>query len=135
MKKKDLCGEYNMQILYYYSVVNEMGHELLEILEKLDDQIRIKTYRDWKIFKEELMEPKFDNPILLVLILRKEEILNAISIRDRIHEYKLILILSDDDDEEDAISLGHNLRPNFIAYNKGDLGDIEVVLKKMLHLE
>lgn len=121
-----------MKILFYYTKANETGHKLLEMLERLDDQIRINTYRDWKIFKEELMEPKFDNPIMIVLISRKEELLDALSIRDRIHEYRLMLILPDDD--EGTVSLSHNLRPNFITYDKGDLRDINIVLKKMLHI-
>lgn len=121
-----------MQILYYYSKANEKGYRLMEMMEKLDDQIRINTYRDWKIFAEELMAPKFDYPVMIVLISNKEELFNALSIRDRIHEYRLMLILPDDNEE--TVSLGHNLRPNFIAYDKGELGDIEIVLKKMLHL-
>ena len=122
-----------MQILFYYSKANDTGDKLLMMLEKLDDQIRINIYRDWKIFTEELMEPKFDHPIMIVMISRKEELFNAISIRDRIHEYRLMLILPDDDEE--TVSLGHSLRPNFITYDRGDLGDIEIVLKKMLHLD
>jgi len=121
-----------MKIIYYYSKVNEIGNRLMSMLENLDDQIKINTYRDWKIFSEELMEPKFDDSIMIVLISRKEELLNALSIRDRIHEYKLMLILPDNDEE--TVSLGHSLRPNFIAYDKAELRDIEIVLKKMLHL-
>ena len=121
-----------MQILFYYSKANETEHELYEMMKHLDSQIQIKTYRDWKIFKEELLEPKFDHPIIIILISRKDELLNAISIRDRIHEYKLMLILPDNDEE--TISLGHSLRPNFIAYDRGDLRDIKIVLKKMLNI-
>jgi hypothetical protein len=121
-----------MQIIYYYSKANETGNKLLLMLENLDDQIKINTYRDWKIFKEELMDPKFNDSIMIVLISRKEELLNALSIRDRIHEYKLMLILPDNNEE--TVSLGHSLRPNFIAYDKVELRDIEIVLKKMLHL-
>jgi len=123
----------SMRILFYYSKANDIGHELLEIMEKLDDQIRIKTYRDWNIFTEDLMEPRSDDPITILLISQKEELLNAVSIRERIHEYRLMLILPDNDEE--TISLGHSLRPNFIAYDRGNLQDIEIVLKKMLHLE
>jgi hypothetical protein len=122
-----------MQIIFYYSKANETGYELLKIIEKLDNQIQIKTYRDWNIFTEELMEPKSDNPISIIVISQKEELLDAVSIRDRIHEYRLMLILPDNDEE--TVSLGHSLRPNFIAYDKGDLRDIEIVLKKMLRLD
>lgn len=122
-----------MQILFYCSKADTTNHELYEMMKNIDDQIHIKTYRVWNIFREKLLGPRSSDSLTIVLILNKEELLNAVSIRDYIHEFRSILILPDNDDE--TVSLGHSLRPNFIAYDRGDLQNIVIVLKKMFRLE
>jgi len=122
-----------MQILFYCSKADTTDHELYEMMKNIDDQIHIKTYRVWNIFREELIGPRSSDSLTIVLILNKEELLDAVSMRDYIHEFRSILILPDNDDE--TVSLGHSLRPNFIAYDRGDLQNIVIVLKKMFRLE
>lgn len=122
-----------MEILFYYSMANGTGNELLQMMEKLTSHVRVRVFRNWKIFSEELMSPRTDSAVAVVLISQKEELLDAVSVRALIHEYRLILILPDR--EEQTVSLGHSLRPNFMAYKTGNLRELEIVLKKMLHLD
>ncbi len=121
-----------MEILFYYSMADRTGNKMLQMMEKLTDQVRVRVFRNWKIFSEELMSPRGDSAVAVVLISRREELLDAVSIRDLIHEYRLVLILPDK--EEGTVSLGHSLRPNFMTYRMEDLRELEIVLKKMLHL-
>jgi len=122
-----------MEILFYYSQADGEGNKMLRMMEQLAGQVRVRVLRNWKIFSEELLKPHLDAAVAVVLISRREELLDAVSMRDLIHEYRLVLILPDRG--EDTVSLGHSLRPNFMTYRMGDLRELEIVLKKMLHLE
>jgi hypothetical protein len=122
-----------MEILFYYSLADETGKDILQMMENMSNQVRVRLFRNWKIFSEELKGPRTEKTIAVVLISQREELLNVVSIRDLIHEFRLVLILPDSD--ENTVSLGHSLRPNFIAYRMGDLRELEIVLKKMLRLE
>lgn len=122
-----------MEILFYFSATNDTGDELKSIMEKLTPPVAFRVFRNWEIFSKVLMRPKEKETVVVVLISQREELLDAVSIRDLIHEYRLILILPDK--EEQTVSLGHSLRPNFMTYKNGNLHQLEVVLKKMLRLE
>jgi len=121
-----------MEILFFYSMDSGSGDKLREIMEKISPVIPVYIFRDWNIFSRELMRPREGTPIAVILLSRREELLDAVSIRDIIHEYRLVLILPDR--EEGTVSLGHTLRPNFMTYKKGNLRELESVLKKMLHV-
>jgi len=132
MKNEEIFPESReMEILFYYSMADETAARLERDMEKLASSVRIYVLRNWKAFVEELMNPRKNSAIAVIFISNREELLDAVAIRDRIHEYRLILILPDK--EEETISLGHSLRPNFITYKTGDLRELEIVLDKMLH--
>jgi hypothetical protein len=121
-----------IEILFYFSMANGTGNELLKMMEKFPVDIRVRVFRNWKIFARELISPRTDSAVAVIFISQREELFDAVSIRDLLHEYRLILILPDE--EEETISLGHHLRPNFLTFKKGNLQDLEIVLKKMLRL-
>lgn len=124
---------YPMEVLIYFSSETGTGAQLEKIMKKFTADVQLRVFRNWMIFVNKLMSPKINRVIVVIVISQREELLDAISIRDLIHEYRLILILPDE--EEETISLGHSLRPNFMTYKMGNLHELEIVLKKMLHID
>lgn len=133
MKSEDVVRSESlaMEILIYFSTGDGTGAKLQRIMDKFTAEAQVKFFRNWGVFVKNLMRPGADTAIAVILLSQREELLDAVSIRDLIHEYKLILILPDR--EEETISLGHTLRPNFMTYKMGDLRELEIVLQKMLY--
>jgi len=119
-----------MIILFYFSSEDGTGEMLQRIMTRFTAAAEVKVFRNWGIFVKNLMKPRVNTAIAVILLSQREELLDAVSVRDLIHEYKLILILPDK--EEETISLAHSLRPNFMTYKMGNLHELEIVLKKML---
>jgi hypothetical protein len=120
-----------MEILYYFSTTDGSGGAVRSLLESFAPRVRLQVFRSWEPFAKELLRPRERETLVVLLISRKEELLDAVSLRDLIHEYKSVLVLPDM--EEGTVSLGHSLRPSFMTEKGGDFHELESVLKKMLH--
>ena len=124
---------YQIEILIYFSTEDGTGAQLQKIMKQFVSEVQVRIFRNWKVFVNKLMSPKIKRVIVVVVLSQREELLDALSIRDIFHEYKLILILPDQ--EEETISLGHSLRPNFMTHKMGNFQQLEMVLEKMLHVD
>lgn len=119
-----------MTVFLYSSDLKGKGKEIHQIMEELLPSDRIEVHRSIESLSRKLQEPQQQRPVVIVLVFRREELLDIVSIREQLHQFRLILVLPDA--EKETISLGHSLRPNYLTYVHRDLEELKAVLKKML---
>jgi hypothetical protein len=118
-----------MKIFLYVSAIEGKGKEIQGIMKDLflDEQLQI--HRSINSLSQNLQEPWEEKPIVVVLIYRKDELIDLVSKREQLYQVRLVLILPES--EEGMISLAHRLRPNYLTYIHKDLKDLKAVLLKM----
>lgn len=79
---------------------------------------------------QRLHQPLSEAMIFVFLISSRQELLELVEYQEWLRDYRLILVLPDDDME--TISRGHALRPRFVTYAESDFIDISAVLGKMI---
>lgn len=119
-----------MTVYFYPSDYKEKEKEIRRIVGQLLPSDQIEVHPSVKSLFQKLGKPEEDKPIVVVLIKQKEELLDIATLRDQMHPVYLILVLPDA--EKETISLGHNLRPNYLTYAHSDMDELKAVLEKML---
>ena len=77
-----------------------------------------------------LSEPNLGpRPIVIVPAPTKHDLYTLLEIRELFENSRLVLLLSDSDEE--AVSLGHRLKPRFIGYLTDELSGVAAVVRKM----
>jgi hypothetical protein len=118
-----------MKIFLYSSEIEGKGKEIHRIMKKLFSSEQLRVHRSIESLSQNLLEPWEEKPIIVVLIYRKDELIDLVSRREQLHPLRLVLILPEA--EESVISLAHRLRPNYLTYIHKDLKDLKAVLQKM----
>jgi hypothetical protein len=118
-----------MKIFLYSSEIEGKGKEIQGIMKELFSGEQLRVHRSIDNLSKNLLEPWEEKPIVVVLIYRKDELIDLVSRREQLHPVRLVLILPVS--EEGMISLAHRLRPNYLTYIHKDLKDLKAVLQKM----
>lgn len=71
--------------------------------------------------------------IYVVVVGRKQDLLDLLSIQELLRSSKLILIIPDNSNE--IIEISHTFYPRFLDSIKGNYLNIAAVLKKMAHID
>jgi hypothetical protein len=69
-------------------------------------------------------------PIAIVLAPTKADLQSLLKVRELFENTRLILVLSDADEE--TVALGHRMRPRFIGYLTNGFTEIAAVVRKMV---
>jgi hypothetical protein len=118
-----------MKIFLYSSEIEGKGKEIQGIMKELFSSEQLRVRRSIDNLSQNLQELWEEKPIVVVLIYRKDELIDLVSRREQLHPLRLVLILPEA--EESVISLAHRLRPNYLTYIHKDLKDLKAVLQKM----
>jgi hypothetical protein len=118
-----------MEIFLYVSAIEGKGKEIQGIMKDLFRDEQLQIHRSINSLSQNLQKPWEEKPIVVVLIYRKDELIDLVSRREQLHPVRLVLILPES--EEGMISLAHRLRPNYLTYIHKDLKDLKAVLLKM----
>lgn len=119
-----------MNIFMYSSEIEGIGKKIQEVLEELLPGDQLGIFRSVDSLSHKLQEAWEEKPVVVILVCQKEELLDLVSIREKLYKVRLILVLPDAD--EGTISLAHRLRPNFLTYIHRNLNELKAVLEKML---
>jgi hypothetical protein len=119
-----------MRVYLYSSEMEGKGKDIQRMMEDLQLDNRLSVIRSVDILSQKLKEPWEQKPILVILASTKDELLDLVSIRERLYPVRLILILPDA--EEGTISLAHRLRPNYLTYVHRNIEELRVVLERMM---
>jgi hypothetical protein len=106
------------------------GEEIQGMLEELLLPDQLDVIRSVDSLSEKLQKPWEKKPIVIILVYKKDELLDLVSIREQLHQMRLILVLPDA--EKGTISLAHRLRPNYLTYFHSDPQELRIVLQRML---
>lgn len=119
-----------MQIFLYSSKIEGRGKEIVDMMEEsmLPDQLDV--LRSVESLSQRLQKPWEKKPIVIILVHSKNELLDFISIREQLHQMRLILVLPDA--AKGTISLAHRLRPNYLTYIYSDPKELRIVVQKMM---
>lgn len=118
-----------MNVFLYSSKIEGKGKEIQRVMEEVFADQKLNVLRSVENVSQKLQEPWEEKPIVILLAQKKDELLDFFSIRDQLHDVRLILVLPDA--EEGTISLAHRLRPNYLTYVHRDSEELKAVLEKM----
>lgn len=121
-----------MMVFFYSLDYKEKEKEILGTMEQLLSSDQIEIHRTIKSLFQKLKKPLKEKPIVVVFVTRREELLDIACIRDELHQGYLVLIIPDAD--KDTVSLGHDLRPNYLTYAHRDLNELKAVLEKIIEI-
>jgi hypothetical protein len=122
--------EPDMEIFLCSSKIERKGEEIQGMLEELLLPDQLDVIRSVDSLSEKLQKPWEKKPIVIILVYKKDELLDLVSIREQLHQMRLILVLPDA--EKGTISLAHRLRPNYLTYFHSDPQELRIVLQRML---
>lgn len=122
--------EPSMQIFLCSSKIEGKGKEIQGMMEELLLTDQLDVLRSVDSLSQKLQKPWEKKPIVIILVYKKDELLDLISIREQLHQMRLILVLPDA--EKGTISLAHRLRPNYLTYIYSNPKELKVVLQRML---
>ncbi len=119
-----------MNVIFYSSVVNEKAKAICRVLEKSDRSIGLEMHRSIDSLESRIKQPM--NGIILVIlnVASIEELSNLITLKERLHAFPVILIISDTG--EGTMKKGRIFRPRFIFGADDDPEELGLIYKKML---
>lgn len=119
-----------MQFFLYSAKIEGKAEDIQKMMNEFFSTEQLDIFRSINNVAQKLKEPWEKKPIVVILIYKKDELLDFVSIREQLHSVRLILILPDA--EKGMISLAHRLRPNYLTYIDRDIQELKSVLQKML---
>lgn len=119
-----------MNVLFYSSSLTGIGKRFLRIVFSHVPQNQIEICHSITTLEERLHQPLGGMTIAVLHIRSREELEALITRRNLLEDFRIIMILPDND--EVTTAMGHILRPRFVVYSDSDLPDASVILGKML---
>jgi hypothetical protein len=122
-----------MAVLLYAKAGAPGGARLKELFETQLCGIEMETYETLESFSQRFSQPVQEPSVAILLFRNREDLMETLSIRHRIQDANLILILPDR--EEETIAAAHQLRPRFLTDLQNDLMTVTAVVEKMLKIQ
>ncbi|NVM22393.1 MAG: hypothetical protein HWN68_11505 [Desulfobacterales bacterium] len=121
-----------MNLLFYSPAKDGVGKQLQAVIESIESPTLegMEIHRTIGSLSRRLCQATYNVAVTVILAATKEDLADALSIKELIWDIRIILILPDR--EEDTIAKGHTLRPRFLTYADGNFVDVAAVLHKML---
>jgi hypothetical protein len=121
-----------MCVLYYRPSENIIAERLQFIMEsELPDQ-RIEVFYSIEGLTERLSQSARGDCAAIIMAEDIIALKKLFALRSLLRDIRIILILPDRSKE--AVSMGYKLHPRFLSYSDGEVGEVAVVLKKMVTL-
>ena len=119
-----------MNALMYASMLDGKANDMESVVKELFTPDRLDYFRSIDRLSERLQRTWENESLIVILICSREDLVDLVSMRERLHQFRLVLVLPDA--EETTISLAHRLRPNYLAYIYSQPGELKAVLRKMI---
>jgi len=111
-------------------MINEASVRIQGLLEKSYSGVDIEVERTIDGLSARLHQPKDDAFVAVLMAKSRKELLDFHPLLNLFRDIRIILIVPDQDQE--TITLAHQLRLNFLGYKNSDFTEIIEVLNKML---
>jgi hypothetical protein len=115
--------------IVFYAQSQGVFDRFRSAVARLTPAAEIEPYETAEAFAQRLHRPSADPTIAVIVAADKNVLKNILPLKELLWGMRTILVLDDGDDE--AIALGHTLRPRFISTHDGDFGNTAAVLSKM----
>jgi hypothetical protein len=119
-----------VKLLLYVKDSNGAGHRLRDLLEPFEKMVEIKTHQTIDSLAQGLLLPNDTRTIVLLLVSTKKELMELQSIRDLLHDVRIIIVLPDR--EKETTFRGHSFYPRYMSSVDDNFHDVTAVLGKML---
>lgn len=118
-----------MNILYYCPVADSDFSKINRIIEVMVPVKKFETASSLKIMEHHLLSSLSVDFVIILQVSDAAELQNIIEFKELLLDYRIIMILPDDD--PDTTVVAHTLRPRLITYKDGDFLDVAAVLSRM----
>ena len=122
--------KYPFRFIFFSTQNGKKHEEILGFAEKLFIPSEISIHSKAKEFSKAVVEPGFDQRIILILAGSSDDLAQILPFRDLLVNHPVILILPDS--KKDTMTRALSLYPRYIDYIQNDLKDVFPVLKKMV---
>lgn len=122
--------KYPIRFIFFSRHKGKKHEEILSFAEKLFHPSEISIHSKAKEFSKAVVEPGFDQRIILILAASSSDLARILPFRDLLENRPVILILPNS--ETDTMTRALSLYPRYIDYIRNDLKDVFLVLKKMI---
>lgn len=119
-----------IRFIFFSTQKGKKHGQILSFAEKLFLPSEISIHSKAKAFSEAVVEPGFDQRIILILAASSDDLAQILPFRDLLVNHPVILILPDS--KKDTMARALSLYPRYIDYIQNDLKDVFPVLKKMV---
>ena len=119
-----------LRFIFFSTQKGKKHEQILGFAEELFLPSEISIHSKAKEFSKALVEPGFDQRIILILAGSSGDLAQILPFRDLLVNRPVILILPDS--ETDTMTRALSLYPRYIDYIQNDLTDVFLVLKKMV---
>ena len=120
-----------MNVLFYATMKDGIGELLQQEVETVVPAENLDVFRTIESLYQRLRRPLYDLAVAVLLTASTKELLEMISIGDRLLDIRIILILPNR--KKETISKGLALYPRYLTYTDGDFKNISHVLRKMFN--
>ncbi len=119
-----------MNLIIYTPLEDDGSRRLMNAAIRCGDMETKEICNSFENLESRLRYPNFGETIVVLHLTNKKDLSSALSIKDLLHDKKIILILPDR--ETPTMTQGHTLFPRYVSYADKDFSDVEDVLNKMI---
>ncbi len=119
-----------MNLFIFTSFEDDSSKRLMDVAINCENVETKEFFYSFERLMSRLNKPNFEETILVMHLSDRKQLSWALSIKELLHDMRLILILPDR--QAQTISKGHKLFPRFVSYADSDFLVVGAVLKKMI---
>ncbi len=116
-------------LLYHKDSSTGINHLKVKI-ETLFSPDKIEIHHGFQSLSSRLRQPKNDLDILVLVVKDMLDLVDLLTLRDVLGDYRIILVLPDH--HKKTLMMSHKFFPRFITYKDSGSTDILLVLKNMI---
>lgn len=121
-----------MASIIYIPTVNDLETRFCSLLEIALPHRKNEIFRSFEDFSRKLRKPFSNVRVAVLFAANGQEVARILSLGELLADVKMILILADKDHE--TMMKVHTLRPRYVTWTDGDLGEAVDVFKRMVGL-
>jgi hypothetical protein len=130
-KVKGLMMKPFSNVILYSQATNGVRSEFCETVEAVSPSAHVEIFSTISDLSKRLHKPGLNFPIIVLMVVNREDLENIVAIQNLLFDSRIILILPDK--EDDTMALGHTLRPRFVSYRDNSFREVGAVLDKMIN--
>jgi hypothetical protein len=118
-----------VDVLVYSKVMAKFELELIHVLEAMGPAVRLEVCHNLEDVSARLRMPHYHSIILVLVAADGEYMMNILFLQPIFDGVRIVLVLPDR--KIITATIGHGLRPRFVAYRDNGFQDVRDVLAKM----